>query len=105
MKTKVLQACYVVYIPGAVLTHPIVHFAVKTLHTHIGGCTLHEVAGAWGDTVEEVTVITWWHVSSQDIHELINTLVWAMLEAGEEAVAVEFQDVNTPRRMELRTKG
>ena len=51
-----------------------------------------------------MTVITWWHVSSYAVHELINTLVWAMLEAGEEAVAVEFQDINTPRRMELRTK-
>jgi transcriptional regulator len=104
MKTKMLQACYTVYIPDAVLTHPTVSSALKTLHIHAGGFTQHEVAGAWGDTAEEVTVITWWHVASQDIHELINTLVWAMLIAGEEAVAVEFQDINTPRRMELRTK-
>lgn len=104
MKTKVLQACYMVYIPDAVLNHPTVQSALNTLHIHIGGFTLHEVAGAWGDTAEEVTVITWWHAASLDIHELINTLVWAMLEAGEEAVAVEFQDINTPRRMELRTK-
>ena len=104
MRTKILQACYTVYIPDARLYHAAVVAALENIDSSVGGSTAQEAVGLWGDTAEEVTVITWWHVASQDIHELINTLVWAMLEAGEEAVAVEFQDVNTPRRMELRTK-
>lgn len=104
MRTKILRACYTVYIPDAVLVRPTVESALNALHRHIGGFTAQEVGGGWGDTREWTTAFTWWHTTSQDVHERINTLVWAMLEAGEEAVAVEFQDAKTPRRMELRTK-